>query len=481
MNFKKKISMSKNNVINDIISQIYVSDDEKHNHITVSELNNKIDSSLKINFDKNIYVKGEISNLKYWNNRTYLTLKDSNSSIDVVFFDKNIANTNGDNVIIFGNVMFYRNKGSVNLRGISIKHDGIGNLHAVFEHNKKKYQELGYFNNKKPLPNYVKNIGIITSSTGAVIEDFMKILMKHKFTGNVFLYDCIVQGDKCPEAVASGINFFEKSFDIIINDNVDSDTDNSTNIDVDVIVIARGGGSFEDLSGFSHPRVLEAIHKSSKYTISAIGHEPDNMLSDYVANCRAATPTEAGELICSITNNSDKLLIIEHNIEKLQTEIRRQLYEYKSIIFNLKELINDPNEQLTKKITTMTTDIEKMRICMLQTLFNYKNKLYVLKNNISDPYEKINKTITNIIDNSVEHIRNKLSSYKKNLDNLNIIIQKYDYHSMLNEGVFIIVDSDGHVIKNANHIFNKKVSLIHQSGSYEVTIKKLDKNKLINQ
>lgn len=399
--------------------------------LTVTELNLRIQKSIKNDFDNNILVvKGEISNLKCSGKHTYLTLKDSNSSINVVFFGQSLDNSNGENVEIIGYIDFYCKTGQANLRGMSIKMEGVGNLHIEYENIKKKYQDMGYFNNKKPLPKLVKNIGIITSYNGAALQDFLYVLEKNKFSGNVYIYDCIVQGAKCSMSITSGIKFFNNSF---IPNNDDNDSiDSCDYIDVDMIVITRGGGSFEDLIGFSHPKVLDAIYKSSKYTISAVGHEIDNMLSDYVANYRAPTPSVAGEVICSIANHTDMLFLIENNIKKIRSDMINQLYKY-------------------------------------------KNTLHELNNKIVNPYKQVNDRINNILIDSVKYVKKYLLSYKQKIDNFNNILQKHNYQEMMNEGMFLIVNNNGEIVKNIKNIFNKQVTLIHQSGYYEVTIKKSEK------
>ena len=266
--------------------------------LTVSELSNNIKYVLDNKFkNKTLKVIGEISGISIRGQNTWLKLKDNTTTLDVVFWRSCLSNRNGDNVEITGKVSYWSKSSQLKFVGEDIKQFGVGDLHQQYEDLKAKYEKAGYFNNRKPLPQSVKNIGVITSGAGAALHDFLYVLKKNNFSGNVYVYDCIVQGSKCPSSVAKGINFFNKQF--TVNNLSDSEEEIDTDIKhtIDLIVVTRGGGSLEDLMGFSHKKVIESIYKSKKYVISAVGHEVDNMLSDSVANYRAPTPSVAGEVV----------------------------------------------------------------------------------------------------------------------------------------------------------------------------------------
>ena len=373
---------------------------------TVSEISQNIKNILVSGLqNKYIVVIGEISNLKHSGRHTYLTLKDEISSINVVFWGDSIGNKNGDNVEIMGKVDFYTKTSNVNFIGKNIKNIGIGSLYTKYEELSIEYKKKGYFNNRKSLPKIVSKIGVVTSLDGAAWHDFVFVLKKNAFIGEVYIYNCITQGTNCPLSVANGIKFFNNSFfcnssnnlnDIYNNDIIDDDTDNNinaninakingningntNNIDVDIIVITRGGGSFEDLIGYSDPKVIEAIYASKKYTISAIGHEIDNMLSDYVANYRAPTPSIAGEVIASIGyNNRKKLDDLSKDIMIIQQDILCSLHEYKNFLFKIKNSVSDPQKLLIEKII----NFENLCSQYIKNLLNnYKKKCmkYIIK------------------------------------------------------------------------------------------------------
>lgn len=382
---------------------------------TVSDINNLIKKSLQKDFKNQFVIEGEISNLKVSGQHTYLNLKDAISSISVIFWNTKLTNKHGDNVSITGKIDYYTKNGYTNIIGNAIKNIGIGELHIEYEKLKKSYEKKGYFDNKKSLPENIKIIGVITSEKGAALQDFLYVLNKNEFMGEVMIYDCIVQGPKCPISIAKGIEHFNNS-------------------NVDLILITRGGGSFEDLMGFSHSNVIEAIYNSNKYIISAVGHEVDNMLSDYVANYRAPTPSIAGEVICSIN-------------------------------------IND-----NKKIKHMKNILNSIKNDIIHSIYKYRQNVQQIKNTIIDPTIEYNKYLDTILYKTITNIKNTLSMYKTQLNKFKH--NNSDINKMLNEG-FMIMTYKGHIVKDINNIFNKTVVLVHSSGSYDVIIraKKNEKRK----
>lgn len=470
---------------------------------TVTELNDVIKNTIHVTFkNKFITVSGEISNVKISGKHTYLTLKDDNTSMSVVFWNNNLKNDHGDHVEITGKVEYYAKSGNVNLIGTDIKNIGVGSQHTQYEKIRAEYEKKGYFNNRVDLPKSVKNIGIVTSKNGAALKDFLYVLDKSGFSGEVYIYDCIVQGNRCPASVASGIKFFNSPFyskvddndtehsshietketkdvkqakDVKANDELsdnisddsfdpfatdsnkkktcndttsDDESDNNNKkkvnkkketynnadveIEVDLIVITRGGGSFEDLMGFSDPKVIEAIYTSNKYTISAVGHEIDNMLSDYVANYRAPTPSIAGEIVCMINNTNKGVL-----------------------------------EQIDKKLMNIKHN-------MLQTLIKYKNNLKKIKSSIRDPSQELDDKLHNMYDRASDHIKRRLLLLSKRLEAIKKIIDTQDVNQILENGMIVLTDKNGNLVSNIDDIFDKNINLIHASGSYEVMIKKIN-------
>lgn len=233
-----------------------------------------------------VAVRGEISNYKlYPSGHHYFTLKDEGGALKCVMFKGNAFRLrfrpeNGMKVIAMGNISVFPRDGAYQLYCKSMAMDGIGDLHAAFEQLKKKLAAQGLFDpaHKKPLPKYPQTIGIITSAAGAAVHDMLRILKKRYPLSRVLLLPVRVQGAEAPPEIAAAIQY--------------------ANIHrlADLLIVGRGGGSIEDLWAFNDERVAYAIYGSEIPVISAVGHEPDVTISDYVADLRAATPSNAAEL-----------------------------------------------------------------------------------------------------------------------------------------------------------------------------------------
>ena len=257
------------------------------NVLSISQLNEyirtKLDSDALLN---GIAVRGEISNYKvYPSGHHYFTLKDENSSLKCVMFKGSAIRLrfrpeNGMKVIAMGKVSVYPRDGAYQLYCTAMAMDGIGDIYAAFEQLKAKLAAQGLFDpaHKKPLPKYPGTIGIITSSAGAAVHDMLRILRKRYPLTQVRLLPVRVQGAEAPGEIAAAIryaNFYHLA---------------------DLLIVGRGGGSIEDLWAFNDEQVAYAIYESQIPVISAVGHEPDVTISDYVADLRAATPSNAAEL-----------------------------------------------------------------------------------------------------------------------------------------------------------------------------------------
>lgn len=233
-----------------------------------------------------VTVRGEISNYKlYPSGHHYFTLKDEGSALRCVLFKGNAARLrfrpeNGMKIIAMGKVSVYPRDGAYQLYCTGLTMDGVGDLYAAFEQLKKKLEAQGLFDpaHKKPIPKYPGTIGIITSSAGAAVHDMLRILRKRYPLSKVRLLPVRVQGVEAPGEIAAAIGYA-----------------NHYRL-ADLLIVGRGGGSIEDLWAFNDERVAHAIYHSEIPVISAVGHEPDVTISDYVADLRAATPSNAAEL-----------------------------------------------------------------------------------------------------------------------------------------------------------------------------------------
>lgn len=233
-----------------------------------------------------VAVRGEISNYKlYPSGHHYFTLKDEQSALKCVMFKGNAMSlrfrpASGMKVIALGRISVYPRDGQYQLYVSSMAMDGIGDLYAAFEALKKKLSQQGLFDpaKKKPIPKYPQTIGIVTSSAGAAVHDILRILRRRYPLCSVRLLPVRVQGAEAPEEIVSAIRY-ANAHDL-----------------ADLLIVGRGGGSIEDLWAFNDERVAYAIYESHIPIISAVGHEPDVTIADYVADLRAATPSNGAEL-----------------------------------------------------------------------------------------------------------------------------------------------------------------------------------------
>lgn len=257
------------------------------NVLTITQVNEyirgKMDSDPLLS---QVAVRGEISNYKlYPSGHHYFTLKDESSALRCVLFKGNALRLrfrpeNGMKIIAIGKISVYPRDGAYQLYCTALTMDGVGDLHAAFEQLKQKLAAQGLFDpaHKKPLPRYPGTIGIITSSAGAAVHDMLRILKKRYPLCQVRLLPVRVQGAEAPGEIAAAIAYA-----------------NHYHL-ADLLIVGRGGGSIEDLWAFNDEKVAYAVYRSEIPVISAVGHEPDVTISDYVADLRAATPSNAAEL-----------------------------------------------------------------------------------------------------------------------------------------------------------------------------------------
>ena len=292
------------------------------NPISVTELNTYIKEQFqKDEYLNNVLIKGEISNFKnHYTGHMYFTLKDENSLIKCVMFKGYTANLNfmpkdGMKVLVFGTVSVFERDGVYQIYAKGMKQEGVGDLHAEYEKLKLKLEQEGLFDkiHKKPIPAMPKCIGVLTSNTGAVIRDIINVSTRRNPNVYIKLLPVPVQGPGASEKIAKAI-----------------ETMNELKL-ADVIIVARGGGSLEDLWPFNEEIVARAIYDSELPVISAVGHETDFTIADFVADLRAPTPSAAAEL--AVPNIIELVQKIQNNERRLcnglkkKAEIMRLRYE----------------------------------------------------------------------------------------------------------------------------------------------------------
>lgn len=291
------------------------------NVITVSQLNSYIKSVLEQDVNLNlIYIVGEVSNFVHYykSGHMYFTLKDDKSQLKAVMFSSNAEKVkfkieNGLRVICRGRVSAYEKDGQYQLYVDSIQPDGIGELSLAYEQLKQRLFEEGLFDDehKKALPRFPRRIGVATSNMGAAVEDIKNITKRRYPLAEIVIAPTIVQGDLAPNDIVKSIKLL---------DSID---------DIDVIIVGRGGGSIEDLWAFNTEIVARAVYECKKPIISAVGHETDYTICDFVADVRAETPSAAAEkavpdinVIISFVNSSRERMLSLINY-KLQDEMQR--------------------------------------------------------------------------------------------------------------------------------------------------------------
>ncbi|MBO5542291.1 MAG: exodeoxyribonuclease VII large subunit, partial [Acholeplasmatales bacterium] len=339
-------------------------------YLTVTALTKYI----KYKFDhdhhlEEVLLEGEISNFKH-NSRGhfYFTLKDENSQISATMFASYASKCkfepeNGMKVFVKGKVTVYEPSGTYQINVTEIKNDGIGDLYLAYEKLKKELAEKGLFNeeHKRPLPRFPKTIGVITSPTGAAIRDIINTISRRYPLCQVILYPAIVQGDDAKDNIVAQIK--KANFDNYC----------------DVLIVGRGGGSIEDLWAFNEPVVAYAIYDSNIPVISAVGHEIDFTIADFVSDKRAATPTAAAELA-----TPDIRVLKENIIYDLNQILKRTKYifeERKMYLANLDKRLDalNPVNTLKHKREVLEGDVMRLNMLINQILTMKKHRFELLK------------------------------------------------------------------------------------------------------
>lgn len=375
----------------------------EYNPITVTDLNryikNKVDDDEYLN---NVLVKGEISNFKHhYTGHMYFTLKDENSLIKCIMFKTYTPNLkfvpkDGMKVMILGTVSVFERDGVYQIYCKAMQEDGMGSLYTAYEELKNKLEKQGLFDKKykKEIPKMPKCIGVLTSNTGSVIRDIINVSTRRNPNCYIKLLPVPVQGKGAGEKIAEAIK--------IMNENKLAD----------VIILARGGGSLEDLWPFNEEIVAHAIFESELPVISAVGHETDFTIADFVADLRAPTPSAAAEL--AVPNVTD-------------------------IIMNLEKYNNRLKNSLKKKIELMRLRYEK---CMASRVFR-------------EPLQKINeryisidmlvKQIQNSINNKIKDDKTKMIELITKLDTLSPL-------KTLTRGFCLATTNNGKIIKSVKKL-----------------------------
>lgn len=374
------------------------------NVYTVKQVNNYIKNMFTQDFMLNrIYVKGEVSNCKYHTSgHIYFSLKDESGTIACVMFASarsglSFRMQEGQTVIVLGAVSVYERDGRYQLYAKEIMLDGVGLLYERYEALKQELEEMGMFaaEYKQPIPKFAKKIGIVTAPTGAAIRDIIHIATRRNPYVQLILYPALVQGEEAAASIVKGIQVMEKQ-------------------DVDVIIVGRGGGSIEDLWAFNEEAVARAIFHCRIPVISAVGHETDTLISDYVADLRAPTPSAAAELAVyeySAVENTRKEFELRL---KRQMQLRIQSERNKAERIALRLKYTHPKQKLNEK-RQQAVDLEnQLRMLMKQKLDENRHwlALYIEQMRRVSPIEKMSQGYSYVENRKLENIHS-VSQVKK--------------------------------------------------------------------
>lgn len=380
----------------------------------------------------NVLVKGELSNFKaHSSGHMYMSLKDDTGVIRAVMFRSAAARldfkpANGMKVLARGRVGVYERDGQYQLYIEHMEQDGIGDLYAAFEKLKNKLDKEGLFSPgaKKPLPKYPKTIGVITAPTGAAIRDILNILSRRFAYSDVLLYPALVQGENSAASIVEAINYFDKTGT------------------ADVLIVGRGGGSIEDLWSFNEESVARAIYNCRIPIVSAVGHEVDFTISDFVADLRAPTPSAAAELVVPS-----------------QTELREKF-----------------NNVYSRLYTCAVRIIEKKR---LELKVSAESR--VLKNPASaiDNSRIYLDSLSRSFENSCQRL---LSEKKHTLRELASKLEALSPLDMLGRGFSVTRSGDGRVISSVENVSEgDRISVMLRDGSLGAVVKSVEETQFRSQ
>ena len=379
---------------------------------TVTQINSYIKHLFTEDFAlSNISIKGEVSNCKYHSSgHIYFTLKDGGACIAAVMFAGNrnglsFVLKEGQKIVAEGSVNVYERDGKYQLYAKKITLDGEGDLYRKFEALKKELLEMGMFEReyKKPIPKYAMKVGIVTASTGAAIQDIINIATRRNPYVKLYLYSAIVQGESAVPSIISGINCLDE-------------------MGLDVIIVGRGGGSLEDLWAFNDENVARAIFSCNTPVVSAVGHETDTTVADYVADLRAPTPSAAAELC---------------------------VFDYIKYLEDIENYRYTMERMMLLKLSEYQNRLETMRLRL-----ENKNPLKLIRDK-KTMVESMRENLDRLIKRKVESDKNKLILLAQKLNSLSPLTR-------LDKG-FAYVSKDGNTLKS--------ISEVRLGDSIEVSLK----------
>ncbi len=435
------------------------------NYLSVTALTKYIKA--KLEGDKHLFsilIKGEISNFKrHSRGHLYFTLKDENAQISAIMFAREASRIDfepkeGDHVLISARISVYEPSGTYSLQVSSIKLDGVGELYQKYETLKKELLEKGYFSDehKKQIPKFPKIIGVVTSPTGAVIEDIKNTVTRRYLLAEIHLYPALVQGPGSAESIRNQI--------LLAN----------AKQAVDVLIVGRGGGSIEDLWGFNEMPVIEAIYNSKIPIITAIGHETDFTISDFVSDLRAPTPTAAAEL--ATPNTSDLLTKIDELQAQIQYRVKQYMAELNTQLVYLDQRLDrlSPSMKLEQLKLDLDRTHSNLIVWMSHLIEQKKNQVDYLSQRLTSPEQKIavfkekREILSTRLSNQIQEIMSR-SSYQFNL--LKTTLEALNPLKVMDKGFGVIYNKDGNVLTTIQKVhLGEQISVRLKDGIIDANI-----------
>lgn len=411
-----------------------------------------------------VKIEGEISNFKIHNNgNIYFSLKDDNTKISSIIFKWNVNENSttlrdGDYVLCSGAVNLGRD-GTLSYSIEQVEKYGVGKIYEQFLELKNELEIAGYFDekNKKSLPNFPKKVGIITSPTGAAIRDIITVIQRRNRYTDILLYPALVQGNESAKSLIEALDYME-------------------NTDVDLVIIGRGGGSYEDLNSFNSKELALRIFNFNKPIISAVGHEVDFVISDFIADKRAATPSVAAEI--AVPNLEDFIYSIEQKINRLtplinekvkikELELSRNKLRLKNV--SIDDVIDRIKDTNLARLRDNKHRIDSLIDLKLRELGKLKNNLH--RDRFITTIDSKLKEIDNIKQNANNIVRVRLDKESEKLHKLNNIIITLNINKMLEEGYAIVSSMDNKVVTKVTNVkVGDKLKILLSDGELAVEV-----------
>ena len=401
--------------------------------LKVSEVNNYIKRVfLSDMILSSLSIEGEISNFKHhYSGHMYFNLKDEKGKIKSVMFKSDNENLKvkleeGMKIIATGYISLYEKEGDYQFYIRHIKESGLGDLYREFEELKKKLESEGLFSesDKKKIPTMPKKIGIVTSSTGAAIRDIITVIKRRFPPCNILIYPSLVQGPQAPKEICKGLKYLDSRQDI------------------DLIITGRGGGSIEELFAFNDEYVARTIYDLETPVISAVGHETDFTIADFVADLRAPTPSAAAELAVP-------------NIYSLNNDLQNK---YNRLIKGILQILGQ----------------HKVRINHLNRNLKFFNPVNQLKDKRQE-LDNLFKDLNYLMEKDFMNRNSQIGTLKNSLDLLNPLLA-------LDRGYGILMNKDGKLIKSIeNAVLNEEIDILLKDGQINTIVKAIDKGGLADE